>query len=168
MKILTPEQMANVLRNCEMRNSPEVNQGMKDAAMLVEGVSKDYCTPGKSPYYKAPYSDDTIANRLLAHMRDQITHQVIDEGDSIVATVFVRGSAQGEPWSYALPVHTGTYDYFKDPEAGEGSSTGKVSGMKGMPPRPVIPDAIKFCERDIYKIVSKAVQSHLDRVVNEA
>jgi hypothetical protein len=168
MKILTPEQMTNVLKNMEMRNSPEINQAMKDAAMLVEGVSKDYCTPGKSPYYKAPYQDDTLANRLLAHMRDQITHQVFDDGDSIVATVFVRGSAQGEPWSYALPVHTGTYDYFKNPEGGEISSTGKVPGMKGMPPRPVIPDAISFCQRDISKIISKAVQDHLDRCVSEA
>jgi hypothetical protein len=168
MKILTPEQMTNVLKNLEMRNSPELKQAMADAAMLVEGVSKDYCTPGKSPYYKAPYQDDTIANRLLAHMRDQITHQVFDDGDSITAVVFVRGSAQGEPWSYALPVHTGTYDYFKEPDMGEMSSSGKVEGMKGMPPRPVIPDAIKFCERDIYKIISKAVEDHLQRCQDEA
>jgi hypothetical protein len=159
----TPEELIAKLDELKAAESPEIIQAMKDASGRVEGVSKDYCTPGKSPYYKAPYQDDK-ANRMLAHMRDQITSEVQVDGDTIVGFVFVQGSAPGEPWAYALPVFTGTYDYFQDLEMSEGSSTGKVDGMKGMPPRPVIPDAIRYCQDDIMAILSRGVHNHLRRV----
>jgi hypothetical protein len=165
-QLLTPAQLVAKLKQLEIINSPEVIDCLMKEGAGVVAVAKQYCTPGHSPYYKAPYSDDQTRDRMLEHMRDMIanTVSVNVKEKNLHGTVFVRDSAEGEAHRYALYVHTGTYDYAVDPEMSELSATGKVEGMKGMPPRPVIPDAIKARETHIIRALSLAVDAHNKRV----
>jgi len=188
-RLLTPAELIRKFEELKAVDSPEILQAMAQAAADVEGTAKKYCTPGNPKYYKAPYSDDRglqisasmrkqigglrpdiiprTHDRLLVHMRDQISHVVIADGNQIHGIVYVMGSGEGEPWHYALPVHTGTYDYFEDPTvAGDITSrySGKVTGVKGMPPRPVIPDAVRENAQKTLQTLSKGVEAHLRRV----
>lgn len=186
-KRLTPEQLIQKFDELKASESPEIMQAMEQAAAEVEGTGKKYCTPGNPKYNKAPYSDDrglqagmrkaakmnirpdlvSPHDRLLSHMRDQISHVVLKNGNQICGIVFVQGSAEGEPWHYALPVHTGTYDYFEFPDIAQDMTSrysGKIQGIKGMPPRPVIPDAIRENAQKTLMTLSKGVEAHLRRV----
>lgn len=168
MAVLTPEELFKKLDALgNVCASPEITKSFMDGAALAEGTAKRYCTPGQSPYWKAPYSDDREGKRNLAHMRDQITSTVIADvpNQRLHGVVFVRGSAPGEPYDYALPVHTGTYDYFTS--AGSSLSGEKADGMKGMPPRPVIPDAIMANQASISKIIQGGIKGHIARVCQE-
>ncbi len=99
--ILTPEQLAAKLSNLSAKSIPAIEKEMANACLNVVGLSKEYCTPGKSPYYKAPYSDDNDPRRKPPHMRDVIDYEVKTEGKS------VRGIIKN-PKDYALAVHDGT------------------------------------------------------------
>ena len=158
---LTSEQLIAKLEALGAVDSPEIFKAMMQAAKNVEAKAKTFCTPGLSPYWKAPYSDDSDKNYLLAHMRDQISSTVVADGSRLNAIIFVQDSAEGEPWRYSLYVHTGTYDYAIDPEMAALSSTGKVPGMKGMPPRPVIPDAARTCQNQTLALIAEGVRQHI-------
>lgn len=127
--ILTPEQMAAKLAALHIDEIPALVPAMEKACLLAEGKAKENCTPGKSPYYKAPYSDDNDPRRKPPHMRDTIEGKVAD-----VTSSSVRGVV-GTPKDYAIHVHEGT---------------------SRMQARPFILDAIKEEQEHILEILSEA------------
>jgi hypothetical protein len=100
--LLTPEQMAAKLAALNADEIPALEEAMNKACLNIEALSKDYCTPGKSPYYKAPYSDDNDPRRQPPHMRDTIEGRVKETTPSSVT------GEVGTPKEYALAVHEGT------------------------------------------------------------
>jgi HK97 gp10 family phage protein len=100
--ILTPEELAEKLARLQNKMIPGIVKSMEKACLNVEGLAKEYCTPGKSPYYRAPYSDDDNPNRDPVHMRDTIEGKVADVSDNYVAGVV------GTPKDYSPYVHEGT------------------------------------------------------------
>jgi hypothetical protein len=125
----TPQQMAAKLQKLHTDEIPALEQAMKKACLNVEGLSKEYCTPGKSPYYKAPYSDDNDPRRKPPHMRDTIEGKVAEVTASSVIGVV------GTPKDYAIHVHEGT---------------------SRMQARPFILDAIKEKEDETLEILGDA------------
>ncbi len=103
--IYTPEEMVLKLQRLTARTVPAMEKGMLKACLNVEGKAKEDCTPGKSRYYKAPYSDDNDPRRKPPHMRDTITSKVESGGG--LGGGWVRGTV-GTPKDYSLPVHEGT------------------------------------------------------------
>ena len=103
--IYTPEEMALKLQRLSARSIPAMEKGMLKACQNVEGKAKEDCTPGKSRYYKAPYSDDNDPNRKPPHMRDTITSKVETGGG--LSGGWVKGTV-GTPKDYSLHVHEGT------------------------------------------------------------
>lgn len=130
---ISPEELSRKLDNLAKGTIPAVEKAMQMAVLNVEGESRKYCTPGKSPYYRAPYSDDNDPRREPPHMRDTIKGTIKTEGSS------VRGTVGTEKW-YALMVHDGT---------------------SRMQPRPFILDAIKAKKDDTLKLLSKAVEENV-------
>lgn len=90
---ITPAQLAAELRRRHGIIRSKVHEKMTKAAANVEGRAKVYCTPGESPYSKAPYQ--------TGFLRAAMTSGVITEGQNVVGVV-------GNGASYALAVHEGT------------------------------------------------------------
>lgn len=114
---------------------------MEQCGLIAEGEARRLCSPGHSPYWKAPYTDDRDPAREPPHMRDVMFHRVIHTDPAVLRGVV------GNPKKYAGWVHNGTYP--DDPD-------------RGMYPRPFITDAIRNKEYEIRKILSEGVQAHLD------
>lgn len=136
MVTFTPQQMAAKLQALHTDEIPALVEGMKKACLLAEGKAKENCTPGKSPYYKAPYSDDNDPRRKPPHMRDTIEGKVAD-----VTSSSVRGVV-GTPKDYAIHVHEGT---------------------SRMQARPFILDAITEEENNILEILSESTRQVVRR-----
>ena len=132
----TPEQMAAKLRALHTDEIPALVQAMGDACLVAEGEAKTYCTPGKSPYYKAPYTDDNDPRRKPPHMRDTIEGKVAEVTASAVV------GRLGTPKDYAIHVHEGT---------------------SRMQARPFLLDAIKAKEDDIVGILAEATRAVVRR-----
>ena len=92
-KELTPAQLAAELRRRQGIIRSNLEPKMMKAAANVEGRAKIYCTPGESPYPKAPYQ--------TGFLRRAMTSGVIKEGDAVVGVV-------GNGMSYAVAVHEGS------------------------------------------------------------
>jgi len=135
VQVLTVEQLQAKLRRLSDAQLPAVIAGMQAAVLNVEACARRNCTPGQSPYAKAPYSDDRDPNREPPHMRDTIEGKVTVKGSSVQGTV-------GTPKHYALPVHEGT---------------------SKMEARPFIMDAIKEKDVETRAILSKALEESLRR-----
>lgn len=129
-KTLTFDELREKLKGVQASVIPGVMRGMKKAALNVEKKAKQNCTPGKSPYWKAPYSDDKDPEREVPHMRDVMYAKVSTDGREVRAIV-------GNPKHYALFVHEGTAK---------------------MASRPFILDAIKEKEEETRKIISDALE----------
>lgn len=127
---ISPEELSRKLDNLAKGSLPAVEKAMLKAVLNVEGESKKYCTPGKTPYYKAPYSDDNDPRREPPHMRETIKGTVKTEGSTVRGTV-------GSDKHYALAVHDGT---------------------TRMQARPFIMDAIKAKQSDTLALLSKAIE----------
>lgn len=134
--VFTPEQMAAKLRALHTDEIPALVQAMEKACLVAEGEAKNYCTPGKSPYYKAPYTDDNDPRRKPPHMRDTIEGKVAEVTASAVV------GRLGTPKDYAIYVHEGT---------------------SRMQARPFLLDAIKAKEDDIIEILSEATREVVRR-----
>ncbi|MCK9521032.1 MAG: hypothetical protein M0R74_18710 [Dehalococcoidia bacterium] len=135
VRILTPDELSAKLSRLSESQIPAIKEGMQAAVLNVEACARRNCTPGQSPYAKAPYSDDRDPHREPPHMRDTIEGTVVVEGTA------VRGIV-GTPKHYALPVHEGT---------------------SRMEARPFIMDAIKEKEEETRAILSKALEESLRR-----
>lgn len=133
MTSLTFAELRERLENLPKATIPAMKKGMAKAALNVKAQAKMNCTPGKSPYAKAPYSDDNDPRREPIHMRDAMYHRVIATDKS------VRGII-GNPKRYAAWVHEGT---------------------KKMAARPFILDAIKQKESETRAILSEALETAL-------
>ena len=101
----TPEEMAAKLQRLPAKTVPAMEKGLDKAGLNIVGKSKEDCTPGKSRYYRAPYSDDNDPNRKPPHMRDTITHKVEHGGG--LSGAWVKCTV-GTPKDYSLHVHEGT------------------------------------------------------------
>jgi HK97 gp10 family phage protein len=128
--ILTTEELIQRLRNLPRASVPAVRSGMRTACLNVVGEAKRNCTPGQTPYAKAPYSDDNDPRREPPHMRDVMGYRVTVSGTT------VRGIV-GNKKSYAHWVHDGT---------------------KKMPARSFITDAIKAKQGETRAILSNALE----------
>jgi len=135
MTVLTADQLVQKLDNLKASTIPAIEKGMLMAALNVEGESKKYCTPGQSPYYRAPYSDDNNPRRDPVHMRDTIYSRVQTEEPKVHGLV-------GTPKDYALFVHEGT---------------------SKMQARPFIMDSIKAKDTETRTILSQAITDALKR-----
>ena len=129
-QLLTQEELLQKLSNIKDSMMPAIKSGMQKAVLNVKGAAKKNCTPGSSPYYKAPYSDDNDPKRDPVHMRDVMSGGVKTSGNSIIGVV-------GNKKSYAFWVHEGT---------------------TRMQARPFIMDAIKAKDEETQKLLSEAVE----------
>ena len=129
---ITPEELQDKLRRIHAEAGPKIHRGMELAALNVEGKAKKNCTPGETPYYKAPF--DT------GKLRASITSLVEDRGDSYMGVVGCQGSYDGGEVPYAIYIHEGTY---------------KMSA------RPFILDAITEEQDHTLQIIADAVRDHL-------
>ncbi len=100
-RILTPEELIAKLDRLQQGMVPALERYMQTAALNVEGEAKRYCTPGQSPYYRAPYSDDNDPHREPPHMRDVMFSKVTVQGNKVIGTV-------GNTKDYSPYVHDGT------------------------------------------------------------
>jgi HK97 gp10 family phage protein len=123
------------LRGIQESMMPTMARAMKRSVILVESTSKKNCTPGQSPYSRAPYSDDNDPRREPPHMRDVMYHRVLRGKDEVSGVI-------GNPKHYSLYVHEGTLR---------------------MPARPFIMDAIKQHEQDIVDIFNEEIEIELMR-----
>lgn len=126
---MTPEELQAKLRSLSRDMLPAASAAMEKAVLNVEGEAKRNCTPGHSPYSRAPYSDDNDPHRQPPHMRDTIKGEVKTAGNSVTGIV-------GTPKKYALAVHEGT---------------------SKMEARPFIQDAITAKENETLSILSEGV-----------
>jgi phage gpG-like protein len=152
------EELREALRNVQASMRPTMVRAMRRSAILVKGTAKKNCTPGESPYPRAPYSDDDDPRREPPHMRDVMYHRVTVEGN------MVRGVV-GNPKHYALPVHDGHYTTMRAQSTltaiakfGGGRSRGRF-----VPARPFIVDSIKQHEQDIVDIHNEEIAAELLR-----
>jgi len=133
--VLTTEELLQKLSNLKADSIPAITRGMKNAALNVEGKARENCTPGKSPYYRAPYSDDNDPHRIPPHMRDVMYSKVEVSGNQVRGVV-------GNPKSYAAAVH---------------------EGSPHMQARPFILDAIKEKDNDTRALLSQAIEDSLKK-----
>lgn len=132
-RLLTAQELSRKFDNLQAGTIPAMQKTMTMAVLNVEGQAKRNCTPGHSPYYKAPYSDDNDPRRDPVHMRDTIKGEVITEGTSVHGVV-------GTPKLYSLYVHEGT---------------------SKMEARPFILDAIMEKDQETRALLSKAIEDHV-------
>jgi HK97 gp10 family phage protein len=132
-RLLTADQLLQKLDNLKASTVPAIATAMELAALNVEGEAKKNCTPGSSPYYRAPYSDDNDPRRDPVHMRDTIKGTVEVQSTSVHGVV-------GTPKPYSLWVHEGT---------------------SRMQARPFILDAIIAKDKDTRAILSDALERAL-------
>ena len=93
MTTISIEELQRKLKNISTDMLPALKGAMTDAAMNIEGKAKENCTPGQSPYYKAPLITGT--------MRRSISSKVEVKGNEIRGVV-------GAGVDYAIDVHEGT------------------------------------------------------------
>ncbi len=93
MRILNEDQLREKLQNVSKNIMPEIKAAMRQACLGVEREAKNNCTPGRSPYPKAPFDTGTL--------RRSITSKVEESGNAVKGKV-------GTNVDYALYVHEGT------------------------------------------------------------
>jgi hypothetical protein len=90
---LTPDQLRAKLDRVATQLIPAVERGMRQATAVIEARAKSNCTPGESPYYKAPFDK--------GFLRGTIYTAVETHGHAVQGFV-------ASPMEYAPPVHEGT------------------------------------------------------------
>jgi hypothetical protein len=155
---LTPEQLERALIKASVFAHDGIVKGMKEAALGVEAKARENCTPGRSPYDRAPYSDDRDSRREPPHMRDVMYSKTIDEGNGVIRGVV------GNPKHYALPVHEGHAIHY-----GQATLTAiaKYGGGRvgHVPARPFIVDAVIERRDATAAILAGAVLDGLRKVI---
>ena len=135
MITMTPEQMAAKLKDISYAMVPAIKAGMKDACRNIEGRAKKNCTPGESPYPRAPHVTGTLSRSMGSHVEV--------DGNKITGIVSAGGEDSKEgPVEYAINVHEGT---------------------SRMAPRPFIFDAIKEEEGATLEFLGEPIEEALER-----
>ena len=129
MALITEQELIQKLENLKTEAVPAIKKGMQRAVLNVKGGAKKNCTPGKSPYYRAPYSDDNNPKRVPPHMRDVMYGKVEVSGNQVRGVV-------GNPKSYAAAVH---------------------EGSPHMQARPFILDSVKAKNEDTLELLAAAM-----------
>ena len=93
MARMTPEQLKARLDKAAKRIIPSVEKGMDLAALNIEARAKLNCSPGSSPYYRAPFQTGLL--------RAEIYHQTEVHGKQVQGFVI-------SPTEYAEAVHEGS------------------------------------------------------------
>ena len=93
MARMTPEQLKARLDKAAKRIVPSVEKGMDLAALNIEAKAKLNCSPGSSPYGKAPFDTGLL--------RAEIYHEVEVFGNTVQGFVC-------SPTEYAEAVHEGS------------------------------------------------------------
>lgn len=93
---ITMEELRKKLKRITKDMLPAIKKGMTDAVQNVEGKAKENCTPGSSPYYRAPFITGTL--------RRSIASKVDTKGNEVTGVIHAGGTKAG----YALEVHEGT------------------------------------------------------------
>ena len=93
MARMTPEQLKARLDKAAKRIVPSVEKGMDLAALNIEAKAKLNCSPGSSPYGKAPFDTGLL--------RAEIYHQTEVHGKQVQGFVI-------SPTEYAEAVHEGS------------------------------------------------------------
>lgn len=88
------DELQRKLQNLSKDMLPAIEKAMTTAAMNVEGKAKENCTPGQTPYYRAPFITGT--------MRRSISSKVEVKGYNEVHGIVGAGV------EYAIDVHEGT------------------------------------------------------------
>ena len=134
MITMSPEQMAAKLKNLSNAMRPGIERGMKDACRNIEGRAKKNCTPGESPYSRAPHVTGTLSRSMGSHVEV--------DGNKIKGIVSAGGEDSKEgPVEYAIHVHEGT---------------------SRMAPRPFILDAIQSEEKKTLEFLTDAVEEAVE------
>lgn len=133
MRTMTVEELQSKLENISKDMLPAIKKGMIDAAQNIEGKAKENCTPGSSPYSKAPHITGTLSRSIAS--------KVEVKGNEVHGIVSAGGEDSPEgPVEYAIHVHEGT---------------------SKMPARPFILDAIQAKEKDTTEILTDAIEEAL-------
>jgi len=90
---MTPAQLKTRLAKAAKRVIEDTHTGMQKAALNIEGKAKLNCSPGSSPYGKAPFDTGLL--------RAEIYHEVEIHGNTVQGFVI-------SPTEYAEPVHEGS------------------------------------------------------------
>lgn len=93
MARMTPAQLKARLDKAAKRVIEDTHTGMQKAALNIEERAKLNCSPGSSPYGKAPFDTGLL--------RAEIYHQVEVFGNTVQGFVI-------SPTEYAEPVHEGS------------------------------------------------------------
>ena len=93
MARMTPEQLKARLDKAAKRIIPSVEKGMDLAALNIKARAKLNCSPGSSPYYRAPFQTGLL--------RAEIYHQTEVHGKQVQGFVI-------SPTEYAEAVHEGS------------------------------------------------------------
>jgi len=134
MMAITPEQMAAKLKELSHAMTPGIKRGMEDACLNIEGHAKKNCTPGESPYSRAPHVSGTLSRSMGSHVEV--------DGNKIKGIVSAGGEDSKEgPVEYAIHVHEGT---------------------SRMAPRPFILDAIIEEEDKTVEFLAEPIEDALE------
>lgn len=134
MRTMTPEQMAAKLKDLSYAMIPAMKKGMGNACRNIEGRAKKNCTPGESPYPRAPHVTGTLSRSMGSHVEV--------DGNKITGIVSAGGEDSKEgPVEYAINVHEGT---------------------SRMAPRPFILDAIIEEEEKTLEFLGDATEEALE------
>lgn len=126
-------------------------KGLRKAAVGIENEAKDYCSPGKSPYWHAPF--DT--GRLRASIDGDQTPTDTEEGCH--TSVEVRGV------DYALPVHEGHFT--RHSKASFSGATRYSLGSESrsyVPGRPFLLDAMNAKKEESLQTVAESIRKVLE------
>jgi phage gpG-like protein len=164
-RLLTPAELVEKFAVLKRGSKNAVREGLTDAAIHVEGVAKDYCTIGKSPYdwMIFPTKVDRHGNQRpgapydVGDLRSSITHQVTVSARQVEAAI-------GSNLDYAAAVHEGHTIPYGTPTAQAlakfgGGSVGFVPG------RPFVLDAILDSRDDTIDYIERRLREAIGEVI---
>ena len=96
MTIISIEELQRKLSNLSKDTLPAIEKAMTDAVQNIEGKARENCTPGSSPYYRAPHITGTMLRSIAS--------KVDVKGTEIKGIVYAGGTKA----NYAEEVHEGT------------------------------------------------------------
>jgi hypothetical protein len=165
---MTPGELVAKFGVLKQGSKNAIKRGVTDATHYVEGVAKDYCTPGRSPYdwMVFPTKVDRQGNLRsgapfdIGDLRSSVTSRVS------VGSRWVEGVI-GSDLDYARPVHEGhTVAYTSSTE----SAIAKYGGgtVRVVPARPFVLDAILDSHDEIVDLIEMPLREAIGEVITRS